>query len=256
MGPKDDDISDSIMVHEQIAIVTGAAKGIGRYIAHTFVREGTKVAIVDIDSDRLHKVSDELGRITTDILTIKADVRNEGEVRRMVDQVVDHFSHIDVLVNDAAIVTHSAWAPLWSRIRDMDKAFWDRIMETNLGGTFLCTKHVLPYMEARRSGHIINLHGGGHGIGACAYVVSKEAILTFTRFVADEEREWNICVVVVSPGGAIATEDAPEADRRGMPGMDFVGNRFVLAAQSGMEFTGQLLTLKDGRLEIINGSKR
>lgn len=256
MGPKDDDISDSIMVQEQIAIVTGAAKGIGRHIAHTFAREGTKVAIVDIDNDRLHKVSDELGRITTDVLTIKADVRNEGEVRRMVDQVVDHFSHIDVLVNDAAIVTHSAWAPLWSRIRDMDKAFWDRIMETNLGGTFLCTKHVLPYMEARRSGHIINLHGGGHGIGACAYVVSKEAILTFTRFVADEEREWNICVVVVSPGGAIATEDAPEAVRRGMPGMDFVGNRFVLAAQSGMEFTGQLLTLKDGRLEIINGSKR
>ena len=103
-------------------------------------------------------------------------------------------------------------------------------------------------MEARRSGHIINLHGGGHGIGACAYVVSKEAILTFTRFVADEEREWNICLVAVSPGGAIATE----VIRRGMPGLDFVGDRFVLAAQSGMDFTGQLLTLKDGRLEIRN----
>ncbi len=238
------------MVQEQVVIVTGAAKGIGRHIAHTFAREGAKVAIVDIDTERLNKVSDELSRITTDVLTIKADVRNESEVRRMVDQAVAHFSRIDVLVNDAAIVTHSGWVPPWPRIRDMDKAFWDQVIQTNLGGTYLCTKHVLPHMEARRCGHIINLHGGGNGIGACAYVVSKEAIRTFTRFVAEEEREWNICVVAVTPGGAIATEDAPEEVRQRLPGLEFVGNRFVLAARSAMELTGQLLTLKEGRLEV------
>jgi len=81
-------------------------------------------------------------------------------------------------------------------------------------------------------------------------VVSKEAIRTFTRFVAEEEREWGICVVAVTPGGAIATEDAPEAVNQQMAGLDSLGNRFVLAAEAGMEMTGQLLTLKGGHLEI------
>lgn len=238
------------MVQGRVAMITGAAKGIGRTIAHTFARAGGKLGIVDIDTKRLHQVSEELRRMGAEVLPEFGDVSNEYEVRRMVDGVVTRFGCIDVLVNDAAVVTHFGWEPRWPRIADMDKSFWDRVIQTNLGGTFLCTKHVLPHMEARRSGHIINLHGGGHGVGACAYVVSKEAIRTFTRFVAEEEREWGICVVAVTPGGAIATEDAPEAVHRQMAGLDSLGNRFVLAAEAGMEMTGQLLTLKGGRLEI------
>ena len=238
------------MLRGQVAIITGAAKGIGRYIAHNFAREGAKMVIVDVDTHRLNKVSEELRQIGADVLPEIADVRDEDEVRRMVDRAVTRFSRIDVLVNDAAMVTHFGWEPRWHRIRDMDKAFWDRVIQTNLGGTFLCTKHVLPHMEARRSGHIVNLHGGGHGGGACAYVVSKEAIRTFTRLVAEEEREWGICVVAVAPGGAIATEDAPEEVRQQMPGPESLENRFALAAEAGLDLTGQLLTLIDGRLEI------
>jgi len=238
------------MLQGQVAIITGAAKGIGRNIAHAFARAGAKLGIVDIDTKRLHRVTEELGQMGAEVLPEFGDVSNEDEVRRMIDGVVTRFGCIDVLVNDAAVVTHFGWEPRWSRIADMDKGFWDRVIQTNLGGTFLCTKHVLPHMEARRSGHIINLHGGGHGVGACAYVVSKEAIRTFTRFVAEEEREWGICVVAVTPGGAIATEDAPEAVHQQMAGLDSLGNRFLLAAEAGMEMTGQLLTLKEGRLEI------
>ncbi len=238
------------MLQGQVAIITGAAKGIGRNIAHTFARAGAKLGIVDIDTKRLHRVTEELGQMGAEVLPEFGDVSNEDEVRRMIDGVVTRFGCIDVLVNDAAVVTHFGWEPRWSRIADMDKGFWDRVIQTNLGGTFLCTKHVLPHMEARRSGHIINLHGGGHGVGACAYVVSKEAIRTFTRFVAEEEREWGICVVALTPGGAIATEDAPEAVHQQMAGLDSLGNRFLLAAETGMEMTGQLLTLKEGRLEI------
>jgi len=198
----------------------------------------------------LQRVTEELRQMGAEVLPEFGDVSNENEVRRMIDGVVTRFGCIDVLVNDAAVVTHFGWEPRWSRIADMDKGFWDRVIQTNLGGTFLCTKHVLPHMEARRSGHIINLHGGGHGVGACAYVVSKEAIRTFTRFVAEEEREWGICVVALTPGGAIATEDAPEAVHQQMAGLDSLGNRFLLAAETGMEMTGQLLTLKEGHLEI------
>ncbi len=132
----------------------------------------------------------------------------------------------------------------------MDRAFWDRVIETNLGGAFLCTKHVLPYLEARRTGHIINLHGGGNRPGACAYVVTKDALVAFTRMVAEEVRPAGVCVVILSPGAAIATEDAPEEARQRMPGPEFAGNRFLLAAEAPLALSGHLLRLRDGRLEI------
>jgi NAD(P)-dependent dehydrogenase (short-subunit alcohol dehydrogenase family) len=238
------------MLEGKVVIVTGGAKGIGRHAAKTFAQEKTKVVIADIDKELLQKTSSELGQFT-DTLGINVDVRNEDDVRRMVDQVADRFGQIDVLVNDAAIVPHFAWGiPRWPRIRDMEKDFWDRVVQTNLGGTFLCTKYVLPYMEARRSGHIINLYGGG-GVkppGACAYVVSKEAIRTFTRFAAEEVRESNVCVVTMSPRVPIATEGAPEEALRRLPGPEILGNGFVLAAQLPMDLSGQMFAYLDGKL--------
>ncbi len=238
------------MLEGKVVIVTGGAKGIGRHAAKTFAQEKTNVVIADIDKELLQKTSSELGQITN-TLGINVDVRNEDDVRRMVDQVVKRFGQIDVLVNDAAIVPHFAWGiPRWPRIRDMEKDFWDRVIQTNLGGTFLCTKHVLPHMEARRSGHIINLYGGG-GVkppGACAYVVSKEAIRTFTRFAAEEVREANVCVVTISPGVPIATEGAPEEALRRLPGPEILGKGFVLAAQLPMDLSGQMFAYQDGKL--------
>jgi len=235
------------MLQNQVVIVTGAARGIGRYIAHTFGRAGANLVVADIDS--LDNVARELREMEADVLAVAADVRNETQVQTMVRQAIDRFGRIDVLVNDAGIVPHFAWGvPRWARIRDMEKSFWDRVVDTNLSGTMLCTKHVLPHMEARRSGHVINLYGGGSGSGAAAYVVSKEAIRVLTRFVAEEEREFNVCVVSISPGGAIATEDAPEEARNRMPSPESSGDRWVLAAQVGMELSGQLLDLKEGRI--------
>ena len=238
------------MLEGKVAIVTGGGKGIGRHAAKTFAQEKMKVVIADIDKELMQKTSSELGQIT-DTLGINVDVRNEDDVKRMVDQVADRFGQIDVLVNDAAIVPHFAWGiPRWPRIRDMEKDFWDRVIQTNLGGTFLCTKYVLPHMEARRSGHIINLYGGG-GVkppGACAYVVSKEAIRTFTRFAAEEVRESNVCVVTMSPGVPIATEGAPEEALRRLPGPEILGQGFVLAAQLPMDLSGQMFAYQDGKL--------
>ncbi len=238
------------MLEGKVVIVTGGAKGIGRHAARTFAQEKAKVVIADFDKERLQKTASELGRLT-DTLAIHVDVRSEEDVKRMVDQVVGRFGHIDVLVNDAAIVPHFAWGiPRWPRIRDMEKEFWDRVIQTNLGGTFLCTKHVLPHMEGRRSGHIVNLYGGG-GVkpsGSCAYVVTKEAIRTFTRYVAEEVRESNVCVVIFSPRVPIATEGAPEEAIQRLPGPEILGNGFVLAAELPMDLTGQIFAYKDGNL--------
>ena len=241
------------MMQSQVILVTGAARGIGRYIAGTFAKEGARLAVSDIES--LDTVSIELREMGVEVLPVIADVRDEDQVSAMMRQVIDHFGRIDTLVNNAGIVTHFSWSPRWPRIRDMDLSFWNNILATNLGGTFLCTKHVLPHMEAQRSGHVINLYGGTDpqqmGTGACVYSVSKDAIRTFTGFVAEEERESNICVVAVAPGSAIATEEAPEEVRRTLPGPDFVGNGFVLASQLDMEHTGQLLQLKDDQLIVL-----
>lgn len=238
----------------QVIIITGASKGLGRYAAQTLAQEGASVVLVGRDIERLHRLSDGLRQMGTEALAVKADVRSEDEVRRMVGQVIDRFGRIDVLINNAAVVTHFAMgAPRWPRIRDMDKDLWDRVIQTNLGGAYLCTKHALPHMEARRSGHIVNLYGGANvkSIGSCAYVVSKEAIRAFTRYVAEEEREWNICVVAMTPGRSIATEEATEETRRSLPGLEIMGNAFVQAAEAPMELTGQLLVVKDGRLEVM-----
>jgi len=231
----------------QAVLVTGGSQGIGRYIAHSFARAGARVAVADIGPT--DTVVGELQDLTSDAMGVKADVRNEQDVRSMVDQVVSRFGQIDVLVNNAGIVPHFQWGvPQWPRIRDMEQSFWDRVIGTNLGGTFLCTKHVLPHMESRRSGHVISLHGGG-GNRACAYVVSKEAIVVFTRYVAEEEREFNVCVVAMGPGGPIAHELAPEEARQRMSGVDIIGDRFVLAAQADMALSGKLLTFTDGKLQ-------
>ena len=239
------------MLNGKVVIITGGAKGIGRYTAQTFVKAGAKLALVDVDIARLHTTGEELRALGGDVLPLTADVRSEGEVKSAVDKAVQRFGRVDVLVNNAAIVPHFMWGiPRWANIKEMEQTFWDRVIDTNLGGTFRFTKHVWPQMERQRSGHIINLYGGGGGPGAAAYVISKEAIKTFSQFVAVEEQEYGICVVTVNPGAAIATEDAPEEARQRMPAPSFVGERFVLAAQVGMEYSGKLLTMENGKLIV------
>jgi NAD(P)-dependent dehydrogenase (short-subunit alcohol dehydrogenase family) len=243
------------MIQGKIVIVTGGAKGIGRYAAHTLAQAGGTVILVDTDVERLRATSSELRDLKFEPFAVATDVRDENDVRRMVHQVVERFGQVDVLVNDAGIVPHFNWGiPRWPRIRHMDKDFWDRVIQTNLGGTFLCTKYVLPLMETRRTGHVINLWGGGRAEnhGACAYVVSKDAIRTFTRFVAEEEREHNVCVVAFSPKQAIATEDAPQEARKRLPGPEILGNGFVLAADAGMELTGKTVEHRDGKLVVAD----
>ena len=228
----------------KVAVVTGSAKGIGRAVATAYAREGANVALADVDQARLNDVAGEIGPAA---LPVATDVRSEDSVKALMAQTAERFGGIDILVNDAGIVPHFQWGvPKWPRIRDMDRDFWQRVIDTNLGGTYLCTKHALPYVE-QRHGHIINLHGGG-GPLSCAYSVTKDAIRTFTRFVAMEEKE--VCIVCISPGNAIATEDAPEDARQRLPGPDTVVPAFLLAAQAGMDLHGKTVQLVDGKLEV------
>lgn len=238
------------MLQGKVVVVTGSGQGIGKHAAKTFAQEKAKVVIADLNEELAKKAAAEIGEVT-ESMAVHADVRDEESVKSMVEQALKRFGQIDVLINNAAIVPHFAWnIPRWPLIADMPLEFWDRVIRTNLYGTFFGTKHVIPPMRQRKSGHIINLYGGG-GLrpgGAATYMVTKDGIRTFTRYVAEEVRDDNICVVTFSPRVPIATETAPEEARKRLPGPEILGRGFVLAAQLPMEQSGKCFAHENGRL--------
>jgi 2-hydroxycyclohexanecarboxyl-CoA dehydrogenase len=238
------------MLQGKIVVITGSAQGIGKHAARTFAEQKAKVVIADFNEELAKKTAAELGQFT-ETLAARVDVRDEQSVKGLVDQVIGRFGQIDVMVNNAAIVPHFAWGiPRWPRIAEMPMEFWDRVIRTNLYGTFNGTKHVLPHMQKRNSGHVINLYGGG-GLtpaGACAYMASKDAIRAFTRYVAEEVRDANVCVVIFSPRIPIVTETAPAEAFKRLPGPEILGQGFVLAAQLPVDKSGEIFSYQDGRL--------
>lgn len=238
------------MLQGKVVVITGSGQGIGKHGAKTFAQQKAKVVIADFNEELAKKTAAEIGEVS-EALAVKTDVRDEASVRSMIEQALKRFGQIDVLINNAAIVPHFAWnIPRWPLIADMPKEFWDRVIHTNLYGTFFGTKHVIPHMKQRKSGHIINLYGGG-GLrpgGAATYMVTKDGIRTFTRYVAEEVRDDNICVVTFSPRVPIATETAPDEARKRLPGPEVLGQGFVLAAQLPMEQSGKCFAHDNGKL--------
>jgi NAD(P)-dependent dehydrogenase (short-subunit alcohol dehydrogenase family) len=248
-------------LHGKVVVVTGAARGVGRYIAGTFAREGCRLAIPEVDAERMASTAAELRDTGAEVLTATVDVTDESAVSAFIDRVHDQYGQLDVLVNNAAIVSHRHWGINWPPVRDMEWDFWKRVIDTNVGGVFLCTKHALRHMRPAGSGHVLNIWGGysrrvvgnPESIGAGAYSVSKVAVRKFTQFLAEEEREAGICIVIVSPGGAMASEDAPEHVKASYPGPELIGTRFVLAAEAPLELTGEVVDLDEsGRLVAVN----
>jgi 3-oxoacyl-[acyl-carrier protein] reductase len=248
-------------LRNKVVVVTGAARGVGRYVATSFAREGWRLAIPEIDAERMASTAGELRDLGAEVLTVTLDVSNEAAVGAFMDHVFDHYGRLDVLVNNAGVVSHRHWGVHWPPVRDMEWSFWRTVIDTNLGGVFLCTKHALRYMRPAGAGHVLNIWGGfsrkvvgnPDSIGVAAYSVSKVAVRKFTQFLAEEEREAGICIVIVSPGGAMASEDAPESVRARYPGPELIGNRFILAAEAGMELTGEVVDLDaSGRLVAVS----
>ena len=238
------------MLENKVVVITGSGQGIGKHAATTFAKEKAKVVIADFNGELANKTAAELSSLT-ETVPIHADVRSEDSVKKMIDEVIKRFGQIDVMMNNAAIVPHFAWnIPRWPLIAEMPLEFWDRVVQTNLYGTFFGTKHAIPHMARRKTGHIINLYGGG-GVrpgGAATYMVTKDGIRTFSRYVAEEVRGSNICVVTFSPRVPIATETAPEEALKRLPGPEILGQGFVLCAQLSMDQSGKCFAYEEGEL--------
>jgi len=185
-------------LQNQMAIVTGAAKGMGRAISLRLAGEGAHLTLAAREVPPLETLAREVEALGRRALVVPTDVREETSVRAMVERALETFGQIDILVNTAGIT-----GPIETPVQEVKVEEWDEVLAVNLRGTFLCVKHVLPTMLARRSGKIVNIAGTsglrGYKLRA-AYSSSKWAVRGFTRTVALEAGPYNVNVNCVAPG--------------------------------------------------------
>ncbi len=181
---------------DQVAIVTGAGRGIGRAVALAFGREGAAVALAARTASELEGVADQIRRASGRALAVPTDVTREESVAALVEKVLAQLKRVDVLVTAAGVAT---FAPLL----DTKPEEWDRMMAVNVRGVFLACRAVLPPMMRQRRGTIINIVSvaAKRAIpGAAAYTASKHAVLGLTQVLAEEMRPHGLRVGALSPG--------------------------------------------------------
>ena len=181
----------------RIAVVTGAASGIGKGIALAFAREGASVVVADrVDESAVVDVLAGIRAHGGEALFIRTDVSEEVSVNEMAAKAIAHFSRVDILVNNAGIFTESL-------VESMAVDDWDRVVNTNLRGTFLCTRALINQMLERGDGRIINIASqlGQIGGGAVAhYAASKAGIIGLTKSLAREVSTRGVLVNAIAPG--------------------------------------------------------
>ena len=201
-------------LESRIAIVTGASQGIGKAIAVAFGAEGAKVTATARTTAAIESVCAEIDAGGSDGLAITADVSDESALQRIVDETIDRFGRIDILVNNAAIIHPKI------DLVDFDPQLWRQVIDVNLIGAALLTRLVLPSMISNQYGKIINIAsiGGRKGAkGRTAYRVTKAGLISLTESVAAEVKEHGIDVNAICPGG-VDTEGYRDAfETRGRP---------------------------------------
>lgn len=184
----------------QVAIVTGAAEGLGFGIAQRLGGEGARVTLVDVNSGRAHQAFDALGRQGVPSEVVPGDVADEETARRAVRKSIDRWGRIDILVNNAGI--GSPVSPTW----EMPVAEMDRIYRTNLRGVFSFCHHVIPQMLERDYGRIVNVSSasGKEGVaGAVPYAATKAGVISLTKSMGLELAKTGIRVNCVTPGAVM-----------------------------------------------------
>jgi len=235
---------------DMVAIVTGGSRGLGRAIAKEYAKEGAKVVVCARPQSpaglpgTLEQTVKDIQDQGGEALPVACDVSDEAQVSNLVQQALDRYGRIDVLVNNAGIMI------LGETLLEIEPARWDRLMAINVRGTYLVSRAVVPIMMEQRRGSIIGIgsrmandpaQGGG-----VLYSASKAAVHMFSFCLADEVREYNIAVNVLSPGpmrteGSIAIPWAQNDWHERVEPEEVGPSAVYLALQDAGSLTGQLV---------------
>jgi 3-oxoacyl-[acyl-carrier protein] reductase len=185
-----------MMLQGRVAVVTGAAQGIGRAIAENLAQAGADVVVADLDPGRSQETVAAVEKLGRKALNIKVNVAEPSDAKAMVEQVLKEWGKVDILVNNAGITRDG----LLLRMKEED---WNLVLQVNLNGTFNCTKAALQAMTKQRYGRIVNIAsivGVMGNAGQANYAASKAAVIGFTKTVGREYASRNITVNAVAPG--------------------------------------------------------
>ena len=239
---------------DQVALVTGGARGIGKQIALTLAKEGANIVIFDVNMDEAAKTQGEIEALGRQTLAFKADVTDSKQVEESIIKILDKFKRVDILVNNAGITRDA----LLLRMADSD---WDAVIDVNLKGTFICTKCVAKVMIKQVYGRIINIAsiiGLIGNVGQANYSASKAGIIALSKTAAKELARRNINVNAIAPGfiSTDMTAKLPDEikakmltviplNRFGEP-QDVANLCLFLASQESSYITGQVITVDGG----------
>jgi 3-oxoacyl-[acyl-carrier protein] reductase len=246
-------------LQNKVAVITGGAQGIGRAIALGMGREGARVVVADLQTAKAEGTADAVRALGTDAIAVEVNVASEPSVKRLADRTFERFDRVDILVNDAGIYLK---APVVHKTEED----WDRTMDINLGGNFLCARAFVPAMRKQRSGRIISIASSIAQTGArefADYAASKAAIIGFVKALARELGPDGITVNAICPGSANTemprrhrTEEETMARLRATPlghvlePDDIAGPIIFLASEAAAYVTGQTYNINCGTVMV------
>ncbi len=242
-------------VHNQIAIVTGAAKGLGQSISYRLAKEGAKLVLADIDIAKLKETGKVIENEGGQVIAVECDGTEGEQAQNLIKTAMDEFGQINILVNN---VGGSKNSKIW----EMPLDDWDYTIKLNLRSTFLCTKAAVPHMIKRRQGKIICLSSGSregtpwtaYYEGGSAYSACKAGVHGFMRDLALELAEYNINVNCVAPG-PIDTEIAGENLRKLNETVEYSPEKMTPMGRLGkpVEVANAVLFLASDEASYISG---
>jgi len=246
-------------LENKVAVITGGAQGIGRTVALGMARDGARVVVADLQGEKAKSVARELQTLGGDAIAVEVNVANEASVKNLAEQTFNRFGRVDILVNDAGVY-------LKSPVVAKSEEDWDKTINVNLGGNFLCVRAFVPAMRKQKSGRIISLASSIANTGArefADYAASKAGIIGFVKALARELGPDGITVNAICPGSANTSmprshrskEDVMARLRATPLGHvlepeDIAGSILFLASDAAAYITGQAYNINCGSVML------